>query len=344
MSNHTLTIPGPSGLLTALRALAARAAGHTMTLLHRLGHGLTARGPILATAATSTLALLGTATGFTLARRTLGTVLHGTGTALRTTMRLAVRAAAGIGRAALRPFRFLDPALAATCQHAAATWITQPSRRIIDTTWRRLTRAGASLAHLSDTRLVRTATVTAAQATGLILGLHALTDGALAATLVTALPATMTAVVWATQPATALILVTATFLTALAVAAARSWTARPSHHPDPDPTDPAAAATGDGTPRLIAEPRPRDRAPINLDAVAAALHIEVTGEGSVVVHGIPDDLPEHVALQVAHTAADAATRRLGRILLHRTQPNRDDRRLLTKTAREAVRRHARTVA
>jgi hypothetical protein len=64
----------------------------------------------------------------------------------------------------------------------------------------------------------------------------------------------------------------------------------------------------------------------------------------VLVHGIPGDLPDEVGLRVAKIAADAAAARLEKVLLHRAVPNRDDKRLLTKVAREAVRTQARRVA
>ena len=76
---------------------------------------------------------------------------------------------------------------------------------------------------------------------------------------------------------------------------------------------------------------------LNLPGIAAKLNVEVAPDGSVLVHGIPEELPAEVGLQVAQIAAQAATIRLERILLHRATPNRDDRRLLTKVAREAVR-------
>jgi hypothetical protein len=47
---------------------------------------------------------------------------------------------------------------------------------------------------------------------------------------------------------------------------------------------------------------------------------------------------------VAKIAADAATARLEKVLLHRAIPNRDDRRLLTKSAREALRADGRREA
>ncbi|HEY5136594.1 MAG TPA: hypothetical protein VIJ41_12435 [Candidatus Nanopelagicales bacterium] len=86
----------------------------------------------------------------------------------------------------------------------------------------------------------------------------------------------------------------------------------------------------------------------DLERIAAQVQVEVAADGSVLVHGVPGDLPEEVGLEVAHIAADAATARLEQILLHRSVLTRDDRRLLVKTAREALRaegrRRARTAA
>ena len=52
-------------------------------------------------------------------------------------------------------------------------------------------------------------------------------------------------------------------------------------------------------------------------------------------------VPEEVGLEVAHIAGDAATARLEKILLHRPVLTRDDRRLLVKAAREALRAEGR---
>jgi hypothetical protein len=189
---------------------------------------------------------------------------------------------------------------------------------------------------------VRAVTTKAAQLAGLTVGLHALTKGALAAKVVSLLPWTMSAVVWVTQPVTAVVLVGAAFVTAMAAAGA-VLAAGADEHPEPDPhggMDAASALRDAGTPTLQAGPEQRRTGKADMDGIAARLTVEVTPDGSVVVHGVPDDLPEDLALQVAHTAADAATERLRRILLQRPAPNRDDKRVLTKVAREAVRRSA----
>lgn len=84
--------------------------------------------------------------------------------------------------------------------------------------------------------------------------------------------------------------------------------------------------------------------PVALREVAAHLNVEVTPDGSVVVHVIPDTLPDDVGLRVAEVAAKAATERLERIFMRKPFVNRDDRRLLTKVAREAVREQRPLVA
>lgn len=338
MSTHTITVSGPSTRLATLRALALKAVGHARDLWHRLRLTLTTSGRIISTTATSALALIGSEAGYDLARHAIGTAADVAGSLLGSALRVAARAMSWIGRALLRPVRVVSSAAADTCQQLATLWIAEPVHRIVETAQTWIGQARHVIAHLTGTSLVRTATIRASQVAGVILGLHALTQGALAARIVTALPWTMTAVVWATQPLTAAIVVAGTFLAALAYAAVRIWTHRPD--PDTDPT-PDHRMTLDEAPQLLAGPRPPVRAQLDLDAVANTLHVEVATDGSVLVHGIPDDLPEDTALEVAHIAADAATSRLRKILIHRPQPNRDDRRLLTKTAREAVRLEAR---
>jgi hypothetical protein len=81
---------------------------------------------------------------------------------------------------------------------------------------------------------------------------------------------------------------------------------------------------------------------VDLVAVAARLTIDVAPDGSVTVNGIPDDLPEDEARRIAEVATEAAVKQLRRILPARPVPSRDDRRLLNKVPREAVRAEARS--
>ena len=74
---------------------------------------------------------------------------------------------------------------------------------------------------LATTDLVRTCTTRAAMAAVTLISVHALTQGALAAKLVAALPWTMDAVIAVTNPTRALAFVAGTMLIAMGVAAAR---------------------------------------------------------------------------------------------------------------------------
>jgi len=70
------------------------------------------------------------------------------------------------------------------------------------------------------------------------------------------------------------------------------------------------------------------------------LTIHVDTDGQIHVNGIPDTTPPLVAEHLIAIATTAATARLGKIQRTRSTLTRDDRRLLTKVARAAVRQTA----
>jgi hypothetical protein len=148
----------------------------------------------------------------------------------------------------------------------------------------------------------------------------------------------MDVVVVLTNPAKVAALVGLAFVTALAVAALRILDTEGPDDDEPDEADSEEVQKDEpeipARPHLVPVP---DVPEADLPVVAAQLNVEVTPDGSVLVHGVPDELPADVGLQAAQIAAQAATLRLERILLQRKSLNRDDRRLLTKVARPAVR-------
>ena len=83
---------------------------------------------------------------------------------------------------------------------------------------------------------------------------------------------------------------------------------------------------------------------IDWDAVAASVRIEITNDGSVVVRGIPNSIPTEYGEVIAKIATEAALRHWNRTRVSRPCPSRDDRRLFSKAAKEAVRNHARNQA
>jgi hypothetical protein len=122
-------------------------------------------------------------------------------------------------------------------------------------------------------------------------------------------------------------------LIAMGVAAARL--AREVRQPEP-PTVTAAAASvpvDEGSDAEIV-------VLTDLAVIAGKVNVEVQRDGSVVVTGIPDTVPPDLGQVVAEIALDAAMRQIRRTLPVRPVPSRDDRRLFTKAARDAIRAEA----
>ena len=337
MSTYSLAVSGPSPTLAYLRALALKASRTTGKFLTTVRLSLATGGRLIRTTATTALAVIGSDAGYDLARRGIRYLVTTAAGLVGAATRAIGRGLRALGRWAGKALGLISRRLAEKAHDIARTWILEPITRAYNATVAWLTTAGEVLWHITGTALVRTVTTFAAQTAGLLLGLHTLTQGALAARIVTALPAAMSAVAWITQPLHALAVVAAAFLTAGALAAA--FMVRGASRPDPDqPHD--LGLIDPHTPDLVAErPRPLPDG-VDMNRIAASLNVEITPNGSVVVHGIPEDLDDDTARQIAQTAASAATDRLRRVLMTRRVPNRDDRRLITKVAREAVRRAA----
>lgn len=137
------------------------------------------------------------------------------------------------------------------------------------------------------------------------------------------------------QPLGLLLLVALSTLGAIGLALIRLLAAG---EPGPDPTDDHGPEDPAG-----AEDWTRWKASINqeaLDSLVHSLHVSVAPDGSVSVSGIPEWVPRNVRNHVAKVAANAALKQWERTVRQRPTPSRDDRRLFTKAARDAVRRQA----
>ncbi len=95
---------------------------------------------------------------------------------------------------------------------------------------------------------------------------------------------------------------------------------------------------------VVPDPEPVAEPVIDWDAVAASVRVEITNDGSVVVVGIPNAVPREYGEIIARIATDAALKHWNRTRVTRPCPSRDDRRLFTKAAKEAVRNYARNQA
>src|SRR5690606_3561298 len=159
-----------------------------------------------------------------------------------------------------------------------------------------------------------------------------------------AMPALMTVVVWTTDPWRTLALVGAVAGAAMGIALARLVrTSTVDEEWEPEPPSPAAGKQP--IPRAAEQqPRPTMVRMLDFEKIAASVTIEITNDGSVVVHGIPADVPCEYGEIIARIATDAALKHWTRTRTSRPTPSRDDRRLFTKAAKEALRKHAHKAA
>lgn len=179
-----------------------------------------------------------------------------------------------------------------------------------------------------------------------LITVHTLTQGALAARLVMLLPWTMDAVVTVTNPKRAIVFVAGTAAAAMAVGLAQLI--RHNRRTRPQPATAAGDHEGSGQ-QPGAAPDPASSTDNDADAaavltdlakIAATVTVQIAPDGSITVSGIPANVPPDLGLVVAEIATEAALKQLARIIPLRPNPNRDDRRLLTKAARDAIKAEA----
>jgi hypothetical protein len=137
----------------------------------------------------------------------------------------------------------------------------------------------------------------------------------------------MDAIILLTNPWVALGGVAAVTLAAMGIALARLLAA--GNDDGPDDGDGEAMPAAEGVEAV-------DAVLTDLAEIAKSVHVVVEVDGSVTVQDIPAAVPADLREVVARIAADAAVTHMQRTLRVRPTPSRDDRRLLTKAAREAL--------
>lgn len=338
---YSVPVSGPSQHLVMLRALLLKLHGitragwaHTRTTLRFAGH-------LPKSVAATVASMLSTNAGYAALTGAVRTATRGAWTAVTAVARGVGKAARfGSGLVTLAVGYLSAPGADFTLRlaDAIADPVVGVCRRV-DASVRGVGDLSWALAH---TTLVRTTVTLSASVASGVFVVHTLTQGLLAVKLVKAMPWLMTAVMWATNPWRTLGLVGLGALAAMLIALARLiHSTQDDEAPDPEP--PAAAA---GTrPVVVApEPAPAPMPLIDWDAVAASVRIEITNDGSVVVRGIPNSIPTEYGEVIAKIATEAALTHWRRTRTSRPCPSRDDRRLFTKSAKEAVRNYARSQA
>lgn len=331
MSTYSIPVSGPSPRMAMLNALIRKMAttgqtawAHACTII-----GATARHS--RGIAHTALTVIGSPAGYHLALTGVRTLITTTWDALRRTVHWVSSTAGTVADRGVRLIGMLSPALARALT-AGTHVITAPLTAIMRTTSTWVETTGHLLWLLATTNLVRTCTTRAAVTAITLSTVHALTHGALAASIVRRLPWTLDAIITITNPARALMFVLGTTIVAMAVAAARL--ARGI-----TPLPPAAEQRA-ATQQQEAEAAAEDEVLTDLITIAAHVSVEVLTDGSIVVTGIPDSVPADLGQVIAEIATQGALRQLRRTLPIRPTPSRDDRRLFTKAAREAIRAEA----
>lgn len=337
---YSVPVSGPSPHLAMLRAVLLKTAGIARHAWATAKATLRLARQLPRSVAVTVSSILATQTGYT--------ALTGT---IRAVTRLAwngVRAVArGVGRAS-RIAAGLVTLGVGYLSAPGADWTLKVSDHIADRVTSAVhsldsavTGAGDLAWALAHTSLVRTAVTVAASTASAVFVVHSLTQGLLAVRIVQTMPALMTAVVWATDPWRTLALVGLTATGAMGFALARLITSARQSDDRPEPPTPAASRP---VVQPVPSPEPGTAEVIDFEKIAASLTIEITNDGSVVVHGIPMAVPVEDGELIAHIATEAALKHWRRTRTSRPTPSRDDRRLFTKAAKEAVRRHGKDQA
>ncbi|MCU0298534.1 MAG: hypothetical protein MUF33_08455 [Candidatus Nanopelagicales bacterium] len=332
MSTYDVTVSGPSPRMAMLATLIHKMAATGHTAWTAAGNLITSAARQGRTLAHTTLAIIGSPAGYHVALTGIRTAITSIWHGLKVTATWATRTGGKATGKAIGLIGMASPALALRLTRAT-TALSRPIVGAARTATVSVETAGGLIWMLATTDLVRTCTTRAALAAVTLIGIHAHTQGTLAARIVQALPWTMDAIITLTNPTRALAFVAGTMVIAMGVAAARL--ARQIRQPEP-PTATAAAA---------AVPTAEDaQAEIvvltDLAVIAGKVNLEVQRDGSVVVTGIPETVPPDLGQAVAEIALDAAMRQVRRTLPVRPVPSRDDRRLFTKAARDAIRAEA----
>ncbi len=343
---YTVPVSGPSVRLAMLRAVLLKATGVARHGWAHIRATLSIVGRMPRTAAAAVSSVLATRTGYGALTGSIRTVVSTAWRLVTGAARLfgrACRFTAGLGTLAVG---YLSPGGADLTLRLADTVADRVSAaaRHVDAAVR---RAGDLMWLLAHTCLVRTTVTTAASTASALFVVHTLSQGLIAVKIVKAMPWLMTAVVWATDPRRTLLLVLGAAAAAMLLALARLLHTRApgvDDGPQYDPEPPAAAST----PLAVVTDEKEEPTPtvpvIDWDAVAASVRIEITNDGSVLVVGIPNSVPKEYGELIARIATDAALTHWRRTRTSRPTPSRDDRRLFTKAAKEAVRKHAHSQA
>jgi hypothetical protein len=326
--SFAVPVSGPSERLAWLRALWLKAQSVARTAWAHAQVILSGAIRLPRWVAQAALSPLSSKAGYDTVVSAIGTGVRAVGRGVSWALTKAGQGLSWLGNTAARLVGRVWPA-AETWLRSTAARVAAPAHEAFRWLGDVLAGTGVVAEGLARTPLVRSASTTGAKVAAAVLAVHAMSKGAVAAKIVAAVPASMDAVILLTNPWIALAGVGVVTLSAMGIALARLLAATNDRGPD----DGGSNAV---THIVAADVEDVDDVLTDLAEIAKSVHLVVQTDGSVVVEGIPATVPEDLPELVARIAADAAVKHMQRTLRVRPTPSRDDRRLFTKAAREAL--------
>lgn len=331
---HTEHVSGPSQFLAMLRAVYLKVSGLLKSAWSQARVVLSASMRLPGTVAASITSMLSSKTGYASVTRGIRGLFSGIWRGICNVARFAGRIIGTAAKGLVTLVGYASP----TAADLLYGWLSKVSVTVEGIATRIdafVCTVGEVLMMLLNTAMVRTVSTTVAGLAAGMLLIHEATSGALAAWIISQVPALIQVVGWVTNPWISLFMVVLSTLGAMGLAFVRLLNAGKPGSDGPEnegPDDPAVASDWRRWQESIDEE--------TMDSLVSGLHVAVAPDGSVSVSGIPDWVPANLRNKLAKVAADAALKQWERTIRSRPNPSRDDRRLFTKAARDAVRGYA----
>lgn len=331
---HTEHVSGPSPLVAMLRAVYLKVTGVIGSAWSTARVVLSASLRLPGTVAAAITSVLSSKTGYASITRGIRGLFSGIWRGITGCARFVSRIIGATAKAFVTLVGYASP-VAADVLYAVFSQVSANVAGIATRIDAFVRTVGEVLWMLLNTAMVRTVSTTVAGVAAGLLVIHEATSGAVAAWIVGQMPALLKVVGWVTNAWMSLAMVALSTLGAMGLALLRLLNAGKTAETGPDddgPDDPAAASDWTRWQASIDEQA--------LDSLVNGLHVSVAPDGSVSVSGIPEWVPANLRNHLAKVAADAALKQWERTIRKRPNPSRDDRRLFTKAARDAVRDYA----
>jgi hypothetical protein len=313
MSTYALKFSKALPDLQVVKTMAHKAFSTLQRWVHRLSPRHVQARTFVQDAATWTLSVIGSNTGYDITLNTGRLATEYVYAGIVTICRYTTRTIGHITQAGYHLIGLVNHDWAKKVEDVIEEFIVEPLLNTALATDTLIRTIGEHVwAHAHDHTVIRV-TMNTARTLGAVLGINTLTDAAIAAKIVQLLPWTMSPIAWITQPMNALLVTGIVFTAALIIVSTMSA---------PEPPAPELHPVWD------------------IDDVISRLTIHVDLDGQIHVNGIPEGTPTRVVEELTSIATKAAEGRLEKIRRSRSTLTRDDRRLLTKVARTAIRQAA----